>query len=123
MTKITLVRHQDGSFASCDAAGHAGFDKAGQDIVCAAVTVLLRTAMQVLSAANGVSLTADKECGRGELHFSVGRDEDGADRAAVNARLVCVADFLESGIGALEREYPLNVKLIKRQTQSGGAAF
>ncbi|MDE5614650.1 MAG: ribosomal-processing cysteine protease Prp, partial [Treponemataceae bacterium] len=65
MTTVTLVCGKDGAFRSCEAAGHAGFAAKGSDIVCAAVTILLRTAADVLSGMDGVVIRAKYGWARG----------------------------------------------------------
>lgn len=107
MTTVTLVCGKDGAFRSCEAAGHAGFAAKGSDIVCAAVTILLRTAADVLLGMDGVTVRADT-AGRGELAFAVVRAA-----AEKTERLVCTADFLERGLRSLQSEYPQFVRLQK----------
>lgn len=107
MTTVTLVCGKDGAFRSCEAAGHAGFAAKGFDIVCAAVTILLRTAVDVLSGMDGVTVRADT-AGHGELAFAVVRAA-----AEKTERLVCTADFLERGLRSLQSEYPQFVRLQK----------
>lgn len=107
MTTVTLVCGKDGAFRSCEAAGHAGFAAKGSDIVCAAVTILLRTAADVLSGMDGVVVRTDT-AGRGELAFAVVRAA-----AEKTERLVCTADFLERGLRSLQSEYPQFVRLQK----------
>ena len=107
MTTVTLVCGKDGAFRSCEAAGHAGFAAKGSDIVCAAVTILLRTAADVLSGMDGVVVRANTT-GRGELAFAVVRAA-----AEKTERLVCTADFLERGLRSLQSEYPQFVRLQK----------
>lgn len=127
MTKVTLVRTADGLFSSCTAEGHAGAGTKGGDIVCSAVTVLLRTAMQVLCCTSGVRVKSENAI-RGRLSFAVEEDKAGESGSKVNrceaggqdeeARLVCVADFIEAGFASLSREYPKNVKF--ESVQAGG---
>ena len=99
MTSITLSYGKNGVIKKCHANGHANFSKKGTDIVCAAVTVLIRTAMQVLSHNEDVLLIADASA-RGNLSFSV-----------EEAQLKCIGDFLRTGILALTKEFPENVIL------------
>ncbi|MBP3710214.1 MAG: ribosomal-processing cysteine protease Prp [Treponema sp.] len=107
MISVLLVRNKCGEFCSCSASGHAGFAAIGSDIVCSAVTVLLRTTMQVLSETAGVALTAQTHK-RGTLEFGI---EKKAVLPELTAKLVYAADFLETGIAALANEYPQHVAL------------
>jgi len=47
-----------GIIRSCSIEGHAGAGPFGGDIVCAAVSVLARTALKALSEAEGVAVSA-----------------------------------------------------------------
>lgn len=107
MTDVTLFYGNDGLFSGLTASGHAGFAVKGNDIVCAAVTVLLRTAMQLLSESECVKLTADT-AKRGELQFSIIRE---GTTPETESRIACIRDFLKSGLESLVREYPRNVQL------------
>ncbi len=93
-----MVSAPDGSFKSVSAKGHAGFGFKGKDIVCAAETCLLRTAMKVLNETEGIVLEVHSG-NRGELSFSVSGNGD-------RERLKCIADFIRQGIKDLSLEYP-----------------
>ena len=107
MTLVTFSYGKDGVIKECKANGHAGFSKKGSDIVCAAVTILFRTAIQVISQIEGVGCKADISS-RGNLAFRV--DLNNRKQAAV-IRLCCAMDFLRVGIESLTREYPENVQM------------
>jgi len=102
--QVLLVCGKDGSFKSCTASGHAEFAVKGKDIVCAAVSSLLRTAIQVLEKSIVVKTETPS---RGNLAFCV---ED-LSQSCNKERLVCTADFIRSGIKSLSEEYPMNVQL------------
>lgn len=105
MICIKLVR-QDGQFVLCKACGHAGFAQKGSDIVCSAVTVLLRTVAEVLQKyfQSFVKVTAQE---RG--NFSVQIEGKSAFSAEQKYKLCCVADFLECGINSVVQEFPEHV--------------
>jgi uncharacterized protein len=107
MTSVLLVRSSTGVLCSCKADGHADFAATGSDIVCSAVTILLRTAMQTLSGTAGVKLETDTST-RGTLSFSVCVERPSPE---TDIRLVYAGDFLEQGIRSLAEEYPVNVEL------------
>ena len=109
MTVVTLSYGKNGVIKKCQANGHAGFSKKGSDIVCAAVTVLIRTAMQVLSHNDDVFLIADASS-RGALSFSV---EAKTESPETEAQLKCIGDFLRTGIKALTKEFPENVIIME----------
>lgn len=100
MTKVLLVCGEDGAFKRVSAEGHAGFAGRGKDIVCAAETMLLRTALDVLQKTSGVFVSADASV-RGRLCYEAS--------GSATERLVCVADFIREGIKALSEEFPGNI--------------
>lgn len=51
MIRIRLVSKDADEFSAFESAGHAGSAEYGKDIVCAAVTALLKTAVLTLKAA------------------------------------------------------------------------
>ena len=113
MTEVLLVCSKDGCFKSVSATGHAGFASKGKDIVCAAESMLLRTAMEVLEQTENVALESDAS-ERGKLFFSAECKDSSKD--AAKERLVCVADFIRQGIQDLSREYPGHV-LLRQMTE------
>ena len=102
MTTVLLVCGSDGCFKSCSAKGHAFFAARGRDIVCAAETHLLRTALSVLEKTKGIRLSCDAS-ERGSLAFDVEVEGHSAELAE---RLRCTADFIREGISSLSQEYP-----------------
>ena len=110
MTSILLVCGKDGISFSCKAKGHAGFSLYGKDIVCSAETILLRTAMQVLSKTSGIDFESDVSV-RGLLSFSAVISK--AD-SFNQERLLCVRDFLEEGFISLSKEFPDNICFSKQ---------
>ncbi len=105
MTEILLVCGSDGAFRRFQASGHACFVRKGKDIVCAAETIVLRTAITVLEKTEGIEVETEKTL-RGHLALSV--KSGGSENAE---RLVAVADFIREAIKSLENEYPGHLKL------------
>ncbi len=112
MTEVVVSFGKDGVIKKLQANGHAGFSRKESDIVCSAVTVLIRTAMQILSQTENITFNADSSS-RGTLAFCVDIEENlaGPKRAETEARLRCVADFLRTGISSISESYPKNVLL------------
>ena len=102
MTRVTLFSGKNGVVKRCEANGHARFSRKGGDIVCAAVTILLRTAMQTFSQDESVAVSADAKS-RGKLVFAL--EADGGNPEA-EARLKGVSDFLRNGLKSLSEEFP-----------------
>ena len=91
---------ETGLLKSCRIKGHAGAGPKGSDIVCAAVSVLARTAFYVLSEKDGITVCGDFS-GPGEFWLEI---------SAVNPEnigfLAGAGAFLEEGILSVSREFP-----------------
>ncbi|MBE6344466.1 MAG: ribosomal-processing cysteine protease Prp [Spirochaetaceae bacterium] len=105
MTVVCLVCHKEGSFSSCLAKGHSGYGSKGSDILCAAISVLLRTTAQVLIESFGEDVEYDAStCGSFSLAMKK-KLQVGSDK------LVYAADFLRSGFKSLQQEFPKHILL------------
>lgn len=111
MISVVVERGLGGNLVSASASGHAGKGERGTDIVCAAVTVLFRTTITVLSSnsgtnpENGMKLDV-RTTGRGHLAFRVtvfSENEMPLLRYAY--------DFLLVGINSLSEEFPEAVEI------------
>ncbi len=100
MIAARVVLGPEGYIRSFEAAGHGGAGPLGGDVVCAAFTVLARTAYQAMEALPG-ALVAGSADEPGRLRFRV----DGVGREG-EGRAVGIADFLVTGLSGLMREYP-----------------
>ena len=105
MIEVRARLGADGVLARVDSSGHSGTGGRGQDIVCAAASVLLRTAYEALGQVPGVRIEGSAP-EPGSLWFSV-RDF----RAEDSDRLKGIGDFLLTGLSGLEREQPGALKL------------
>lgn len=80
MTKITIFKNNDKKFLGFDCLGHAGYADAGEDIVCAGISVLVINTINSLSMYTGevFSTDSDEESGRIILRFAspAGHDAD-----------------------------------------------
>ena len=61
MISATIVKKPDGEYVGFQISGHAGYEEAGKDIVCAAVSALAINTVNSIEA-----LTADKSHGQEE---------------------------------------------------------
>jgi uncharacterized protein YsxB (DUF464 family) len=110
MVTIKVTSRSDGQFLSCRAEGHAFFGKPGTDIVCAAVSMLLRTVHQGLS--NTAGLAVETEAGeKGAFAFSVRPQGGCPNRDGLQAILGFTRDLLCHGFASLETEYPGSISL------------
>lgn len=110
MTAVYLERAADGRLCSCKAEGHSEYAEKGSDIVCAAISILMRTSLQILSETDGIQIE-NVETLRGTISFSVKQIKSGLD---IHAKLEYAGDFLEKGFSSLAKEYPANITLYKQ---------
>lgn len=108
MTKVLLVRHSNGELQFCSAEGHSDFAVRGTDIVCAAVTTLLRTTLEVLENTAELTIKAES-ASRGKLAFRV--EQSKSVITGSGKKLMFAGDFLEIGLKRLVTDYPKNVSL------------
>ena len=108
MIDIEAVLDEDGILRSCKACGHAGAGKTGADIVCAAVSVLLRTAVRTLSNREGVTIRYEVP-EPGFLFLE-------ADYTSGKDFLFAAGVFLLEGLASVAEEFPNNCKLTIRRT-------
>lgn len=105
MIGARLLLDADSCIVRFEASGHAGHGARGEDIVCAAFTVLARTAFEALAALPGLEISGSAPV-RGSMSFAVrSLPPESRERAAG------IADFLQVGISGLEREYPGEIGL------------
>ncbi len=104
MIEVLLERNGSGSLVRCKAEGHSEYAAKGFDIVCASVSVLMKTTLRMLEKTSGIELELDAP-NRGFLSFEIkntGLEEE---------RLVFAGDFLVTGLEAVHEEFPDNLKL------------
>lgn len=107
MISVLLERNRGGSLVRCMAEGHSGYAVKGFDIVCASVSVLLKTTLRMLEKTDGIKLEFDAP-ERGFLSFEI--KNIGLD-SVMEERLVFAGDFLVTGLEAVQEEFPDNLKL------------
>lgn len=105
MIAARVVLDAEGRIVRFEASGHGGSAPAGQDIVCAAFTILARTAYETLAALPGAQVDGEAPS-PGILRFAVRRNDPAQAEKAAG-----IAEFLLTGISSLEREYPGKVEL------------
>ena len=104
MIKIDAVLDENGVLRECKAMGHAGAGKTGTDIVCAAVTVLMRTALTALSGRKGIKVQggAPKP---GQMWLEADYEAEGKEF------LFSAGVFLLEGLKSVAQEYPKNCSI------------
>ena len=102
MITVTVVQDNSGLLKSCDVRGHAEAGKRGNDIVCAAVSVLTRTAQAVLSKKEGITIRSETP------HRGVFTLEIVTQNSEKRDFLAAVGTFLVEGLHSVAIEYPEN---------------
>ena len=72
MTKVTFYQNQAGEFIGFTADGHAGSGEAGNDLVCAAVSVLVINTVNSLEQLTEDELTVESDEERGRIRLTIG---------------------------------------------------
>ena len=109
-----MVLDEAGLLRSCRVSGHAGAGKRGGDIVCAAVSVLTRTIVRVLSGRKGITI-------RGTIpeqgNFSMETEYTAEGREF----LAAAGAFLTEGLLSVSGEFPDYCKVTLERRNSYGA--
>jgi uncharacterized protein YsxB (DUF464 family) len=112
MTEVTVGYRN--SIVSLEASGHAEFASHGEDIVCAAISVLMQTAVNSLEAVAGIDFfifEAD-ESGYMYIELPAELNESQASKADVIMKTVL------TGLEGIAEAYPKHIKLLKREVQT-----
>ena len=104
MIEIEAVLDDSGALRACKACGHSGAGKPGTDIVCAAVSVLMRTALSILSGREGITVRGGAP-EPGQMWLEADYDDAGRDF------LSAAGVFLIEGLRSVAQEFPQNCKL------------
>jgi len=101
MIKIDLFKNEKNLIVAYEVNGHAGYAQEGQDIVCAAVSVL------TMAAINGIEehLKRDLayECSDGQLKVTLKQTPDDLTQA--------VLVTMEMGLKDIAEQYPKRVRI------------
>jgi len=109
MIDVETVLDGRGIVATVSAKGHSGTGAKGENVLCAAVSVLLRTAYETLASADGIAITGT--AGRpGDFSFSVRSVDD-----EISSWARGVTDSLLTGLSSLDREYPGELTILLRK--------
>ena len=104
MIQAHLVLDSAGLLRSCRVSGHAGAGKRGSDIVCAAVSVLTRTIVGVLSGRKDLTIRGSIP-EQGDFQLEIEYSPEGREF------LAGAGAFLMEGLLSVSREFPDYCKL------------
>ena len=108
MTKITVFQDADGNYTGFEVSGHAMFVDKGNDIVCAAVSML------AINTVNAIETFVLKE---GQF-TEIADPEDGLIRFEMkqtNHDTQLLVDAMLLGLREMEKQHPENIRLIARE--------
>jgi uncharacterized protein YsxB (DUF464 family) len=114
MIQADVVLDGAGLLRSCRVQGHAGAGKRGSDIVCAAVSVLTRTVIRVLSNRKDITIRGSIP---GEGNFSMEAEHSPEGREF----LAGAGAFLIEGLLSVSAEFPDYCKVNIERRNSYGA--
>lgn len=106
MIEVRIGRGEGDHIREFRVSGHAGFDEAGKDIVCAAVSVLAQTA--ILGLEEHVGLNLDVEVNSGMLRCRLPEIEDYITRLRADA----ILESMVLGLQGIADEYEENIKVV-----------
>ncbi len=69
MVQITVYKNRKGEYTGFETIGHAGYAEAGQDIVCAAISVLTINTINSVSELTTQKFTYEEEAEIGKMIF------------------------------------------------------
>ncbi len=107
MTKVG-IRKQGGKIVSVTCDGHTGYGVHGEDIVCAALSSIVQTAVLGLMAVAGIRVALERDDAVGFLRATLPRDLSESERhdADVILETMCmgIADLYEGYSDFIEME-------------------
>ncbi len=111
MTMVAFFRAPDGGLVGFEASGHSGFARAGEDIVCAAVSALTEATLNGLQSVVKAPVTFERDEKRALLTACLTPDcpEETLERAQI------LLQTLQEAVQAISREYPRNVRIIFKE--------
>lgn len=112
MIAIKLALDEAGLLRGCEIQGHGGAGGKGADVVCAAVSVLIRTALRVLADRPGVEIRGEAP-ERGALWMEADYTPEGRDF------LSAAGVFLIQGLKSVAEDYPGHCTLDIYQRSAG----
>ena len=108
MIRIDLLSDKDGLIREFTVNGHAGYDRAGKDIVCAAVSAVVQTAVIGLTDAAGINVRHVQQ--NGYLRCTLPENMNAEEKKAAGL----ILNTMLAGLKSIQMGYP-NLILIKER--------
>lgn len=106
MTSVKVTR-QDDHIITVECSGHTGYAESGEDIVCAALSSIVQTALLGLTAVAGIRVELEKRDEEGYIKFHIGnlKPQDRRDADMIlNTMLAGVTDLYQGYSDFIELE-------------------
>ncbi len=107
MTQVVIKKHNN-SIVQIECDGHTGYGVEGEDIVCAALSSIVQTAVLGLLQVAGVQVDLTRDDKRGYLKATISKDLDKVTRhncdLILNTMLLGIADLNEGFSNFVELE-------------------
>ena len=71
MTRVTIYRNFENECVGFDVSGHAGYAEEGEDIVCAAISILVINTMNAIETFTDVQFSQEADETRGLIKYRV----------------------------------------------------
>jgi len=114
MIQADVVLDEAGLLKACRVSGHGGADKRGSDIVCAAVSVLTRTIIRILSERKDITIRGSIP-DKGNFYLETEYAPEGREF------LAGAGAFLIEGLLSVSAEFPDYCKVTMERRNSYGA--
>ena len=97
MTHVSIIKTRDGEYKGFNCIGHSGYADAGEDIVCAAISVLVINAINSLDQLAGekFKLVTNEEEGLIDCRFEKN----------INEKSVLLLDSMVLGLREIKKQY------------------
>lgn len=107
MTKV-CIRKKSGKIVSVECDGHTGYGVEGEDVVCAALSSIVQTAVLGLMGVAGISVNLKRDEGAGylkaELPYAISESERRDADIILETMLMGIADLYEGYSDFIELE-------------------
>jgi len=104
---IVKIKKQDNSIISVESIGHTGYAAEGEDIVCAALSSVIQTALLGLLSVAAINVKFDRDDEDGYLKFEL--PDNMSTEQAHNANIILTTMYM--GIADLSESYSDYIKL------------
>lgn len=100
MIRAVVNRGRSGEIIGFEVSGHSGYSEAGKDIVCAAVSAIVQTAILGLTDVLGVEVVYQQKPGEAQCVIPKGLSRDKSERVnMILETMLCGLKSIQAGYG------------------------